>query len=310
MTFVSVVVPVFDSEATVRILYEECRAELSRLDDVTDFEFVFVDDGSRDRSWAAIEELGMTDGRVRGARLSRNFGQHHALSAGLDLCRGDWVITMDADLQDEPADLGKLWAIARKGGVDVVNARRIGRRDPVWKRMSSWAFHVVFEWLAGLSYDRRVANYRMMRREVVAALRQMREQSPSIGAQIQWLGFRTVYVDVQHRDRRAGRSTYDVRRLFRLAVSTAIAFSNKPLRLSIGLGLSIASLAALASIWVATRALFSGIPVEGWASLMVSIWFIGGIVIANLGVLGIYLGRVYDEAKGRPTYVVAERLNL
>ena len=304
----SVISPVYRSRDTVRALYEQISLAAQGLPGVDDYEIVLVEDCGGDGSWEAIEEIAAEDKRVRAVQLSRNYGQHHAITAGLDLCRGDWAVVMDCDLQDRPGDIAALWRKAQEG-YDVVNARREARTDSAWRMGASRLFHALFEWLSGLSYDPRVANFRMISRRVIDAYRSMREVSRSFGAQVQWLGFETAYIDVTQDARHEGRSSYTLGKLLRLAADTAISYSNKPLRFSVGAGLLMAVCAAVATVYVFIRTLVWGIPVPGWASLMVSLWFIGGILMANMGILGIYIGKIYDEARGRPIYVISKRAN-
>ena len=305
---ISVVSPVYNSAASLIDLHRQVVDAVSKLSQVSSYELILVDDASTDDSWDVIKKIVSVDANVRAARFARNFGQHHALTAGLDIGDGDWFVTLDADLQDSPDDIALLWEKACDG-FDVVHARRGSRTDPMWRRIGARLFHAFFEWLAGLEYERKVANFRIMSRTVVESLRCMPESSRNVGAQLQWLGFRTAYVGVRQRERAGGTSSYTVRKLTKLALDTAIAYSNKPLRLSVGVGLLTSAVALVSSVWIGFRAIVWGIPVEGWASLMVSIWFLGGAIIASIGVVGIYVGRAFDESKRRPIYVVSESLN-
>lgn len=306
---ISIVIPVYKAKACLVPLHERLTAALLSLKNVDDYEILLVEDCGHDGSWEIIQELASCDPRVRGAQLSRNFGQHHTITAGLTLCRGDWAIIMDCDLQDKPEEISRLWEKAQEG-FDVVSARRGKRRDPYWKRLTSRIYHIVLERLSGLSYDPQVANFRIISRKVIDAYLSMQETSRSFGAQVQWLGFPTAYIDVRHESRHEGKSSYTLRRLVALAVDSIISFSNKPLRFSVGIGLTIFLVSGCLSIYLVIRHLFWSIPVEGWASLMVSLWFLGGMIIANLGILGLYIGKIYDETRRRPIYVIAKKVNL
>jgi dolichol-phosphate mannosyltransferase len=305
----SVIIPVYRCRDCLWTLHERLRAVLSDLPGSTGYEIVLIEDCGGDGSWEVIEAIAHSDPNVVGLKLSRNFGQHHAISAGLDCCTGDWAVVMDCDLQDPPEDIRLLWEKAQEG-FDVVNGRRHQRQDRLWKRTTSRTYHFLLEWLSGLSYDPSVANFRIVSRSVIDALKTMRESTRSFGAQTQWLGFRTAYVDISHGARFAGQSSYTFRKLVKMAFETAISYSNKPLKISVGLGLTLAFFSFVTAIFYLVRALFWRIPVEGWASLMVSLWFIGGIVIANIGIVGLYIGKIYDEVRHRPIYVVAKSLNL
>jgi polyisoprenyl-phosphate glycosyltransferase len=302
----SVVIPVYKAESCLHELHARLAAMFGQMDEPAEFELVLVEDCGGDRSWQIIREIAAADPRVVGVKLSRNFGQHRAISAGLDLCEGDWVVVMDCDLQDPPEEIPRLWEEAQ-AGYDVVNARRAQRGDTLWRRFSSRVFHLLLEYLSGLKYDPEVANFRIMSRTVVDSFRSMPESRRLLGAQIQWLGFPTSFIDVAHAPRFAGRSSYSLAKLVGLATDAIVTYSNKPLRLSIGFGVASVILSIVAFSWIFLRAALWGIPVEGWASLMVSLWFLGGAILANLGVVGLYLGYVFDECKRRPVYVVAQR---
>lgn len=305
----SVVSPVFRSRACVAPLCERITKAVSDLPGFTEHEIILVEDCGGDGSWEAIVEQARLDPHVRAIQLSRNFGQHHAITAGLDYCRGDWVVVLDCDLQDRPEEIPKLWAKAQEG-FDVVCARRGLRRDPLGKRIMSRLFHVVFEWLSGLHYDPQVANFRIINRRVVDACLSMREAARGFSIQVHWLGFRTAYVDVTHAERHAGGTTYSMVKLLRLATDCILSYSNRPLRLTIWAGTSIFLCSVAAAAWILFRKLTWGIPVDGWTSLILSVWAFGGLIIANLGIIGLYLGRIYDETKRRPLYAVAREVNL
>jgi dolichol-phosphate mannosyltransferase len=301
MARVSVVIPIYRSEAIIEELYRRLRAALESI--TPDFEILLVEDCGGDRSWELICDLARRDPRVKGLQFSRNFGQHYGITAGLDHCDGDWVVVMDGDLQDRPEDIPALYARAQEG-YDVVVARRGIRLHSPLKRFASWAFYRLFSWLSDIEYDGETGNFRIVSRRVVENVRRMREQMRFFGGLLAWMGFPTALVDVQQDPRFAGRSSYSLRRLSRLAVDVIIAYSDKPLRLAIRLGFYMALFAFLFGLFFIYRALFHAFPVLGYPSIMVSIYFVGGIIIAILGILGIYLGKTYDETKRRPLYVV------
>lgn len=304
----SIIIPVYNCERCLVPLHERIVRTISTLDDITDYEMIFVEDGGQDGSWKTIEMLAHRDNHVRGIQFSRNFGQHCSITAGIELCKGDWVVVMDCDLQDRPEDIANLWKKAQEG-YDVVNARRQERQDSWWRKTTSRLYYVIFEWLSGLSYDPQVANFRIVSRKVISACNSMQETSRAFGAQVQWLGFATSYIDVQHESRYEGKSAYTFKKLFGVAIEVITSYSNKPLKFFIGLGFFILFCAAIASIWIAIRAFYWEIPVLGWASLMASIWFLGGVIIVNLGIIGIYIGKIYNETQKRPIYVISKRVN-
>jgi dolichol-phosphate mannosyltransferase len=301
MAHISVVIPVYRAESCLEELYRRLKAVLEPL--TADFEIMRVEDCGGDRSWPLIVELAQRDPRVKGIQFSRNFGQHYGITAGLDRCNGDWVVVMDCDLQDRPEEIPRLYAKAQEGH-EIVVARRGKRSDPLLKRFSSWLYYSVFSWLADMDYDPQAGNFRILSRKVINNYRNMRERSRFFGSLINWMGFPFTSIDVQHDERFAGDSSYTFGKLWRLGAETIIAYSDKPLRIAVRLGFFIATCAFLYGIYILFRALFHGSPVTGWSSLIVSIYFMGGVIVAILGILGIYLGKTYDETKHRPLYII------
>jgi len=301
MAHLSVVIPVYKAEDCLDELYRRLKTSLESITD--DFECILVEDCGGDASWKIIQELAVQDSRIKGIQLSRNFGQHHAITAGIDYARGDWVVVMDCDLQDQPEEIPRLYARAQQGA-DVVLARRMGRQDVVEKRLSSLLFYRLFNYLTDMDYDPKVGNFRIMSAKVAENVRQLREGLRFLPGMMEWLGFPVATVDVAHAARYSGESTYTFRKLLSLATDTIIAYSDKPLRMSIKLGFTIAGLSFLAGIVLLVYAGLYDIPVMGWSSLMVSLYFLGGMIIANLGIIGIYLGKTFDETKKRPLYVI------
>ena len=297
----SVVIPVYKAETCLNELYLRLKAALESIS--PDFEIVLVEDCGGDNSWQMIERLAADDPRVRGIQFSRNFGQHYGITAGLDHCDGDWVVVMDCDLQDRPEEIPRLYAKAQEG-FDVVLARRGQRRDPFVKRMASALYYKVFSYLADIEYDGEVGNFRIMSRKVVENFRRMREQLRFFGGLVQWMGFPAASIEVEHAERFEGKSTYTFAKLWKLAVETIIAHSDKPLRLAIRFGFLMAFFSFGYGAYILGHALIYGSTIPGWNSLIVSLYFIGGIIIGILGVLGVYLGKAFDEIKKRPLYII------
>lgn len=298
---ISIVVPVYKAENCLDELYRRLVQALETI--TSNFEIVLVEDCGGDGSWEIIERLSKHDGRVKGIQFSRNFGQHYGITAGLDHCQGEWVVVMDCDLQDRPEEIPRLYAKAQEG-YDVVLARRSTRRGPLPKRFSSWLFYRLFSYLADIDYDAQTGNFRIVSRKVVVNIRQMREQLRFFGGLVQWMGFPTASIEVEHAKRHAGSSTYTFAKLWKLALETIIAHSDKPLRLAVRFGFLMAFFAFCYGVYVLIRATFYGVAIMGWSSLVISLYFIGGIIIAILGVIGIYLGKTFDESKKRPLYIV------
>lgn len=300
-TIISVVIPVYKAENCLNELYLRLKTALECIS--PDFEIVLVEDCGGDNSWQVIELLAAADPRVRGIQFSRNFGQHYGITAGLDYCQGDWVVVMDCDLQDCPEEIPRLYVKAQEG-YDIVLARRGVRQDPLLKRITSWLFYKLFSYLADIKYDGASGNFRIMSRKVVESFRLMGEQLRFFGGLVQWLGFPTSSIEVAHAERFEGNSTYTFAKLWKLAAETIIAYSDKPLRIGVRFGFGMAGLAFCYGIYILLRAYLYGSPIPGWNSMIVSLYFIGGIVIAMLGIIGIYLGKVFDESKKRPLYLI------
>lgn len=298
---ISVVIPVYRAEKILDELYMRLRAALDIVS--SNFQIVLVEDCGGDNSWAVIERLAAADERVLGLQFSRNFGQHYGITAGLDQCRGDWVVVMDCDLQDQPEEIPRLFAKAQEG-YDVVLALRGQRQDPMLKRFASWMFYRLFSYLADINFDGDSGNFRIMSRNVVKNFTRMREQLRFFGGQVQWMGFPTAGIVVQHNQRYEGKSTYTFGKLWKLAADTIIAYSDKPLRLAARLGLLMALVSFGFGAKILAHSLIYGSTVAGWGSLIVSLYFIGGLIIGLLGIMGIYLGKAFDETKKRPLYIV------
>ncbi len=298
---ISVVTPVYKAEECIDELYRRLTASLEQID--PNFEIIMVEDCGGDGSWDRISEIASADKRVRGIQLSRNFGQHHAIAAGLDHSRGDWVVVMDCDLQDQPEEIHVLYEAALQGH-DVVLGLRSDRDDTFTKRFGSTLFYLVFNYLTGVKFDRRVAGFCVLSRRAVDALCSVREASRFLMAFVYWIGFPTIKVPVKHARRPGGKSSYNLRKLMLLAFNNAVGFSPKPLQFAVVVGGVMAGLSFLAGIWVVTLHFRGILETPGWASVMVSIWFATGLIIANLGVVGIYLGKVYEQTKDRPLYIV------
>jgi len=301
MTFFSVVIPVFKAESCLDELYQRLRASLEKIS--ADFEIILVEDCGGDNSWQVIERLAAADPRVHGIQFSRNFGQHFGITAGLDHCQGEWVVVMDCDLQDRPEEIPRLYAKAQEG-YDIVLALRGKRQDPFLKRITSWLFYKIFSYLADIEYDGGSGNFRIMSRKVVVNYCRMREQLRFFGGLVQWMGFPSASIEVQHAGRFEGKSTYTYAKLWKLASETIIAHSDKPLRLAVRFGFLLATFSFFAGAYILGKAFIYSSPVPGWSSLFVSLYFLSGIIISILGILGIYLGKTFDESKRRPLYII------
>jgi dolichol-phosphate mannosyltransferase len=302
--YISVVTPVYGCREMLEILYERLKRTLSGITDK--FEIIMVNDASPDNAWDTIKKLSQRDARVKGIDLSRNFGQHHAITAGLDYAKGEWVVVMDCDLQDQPEEITKLYNKAIEGN-SVVFGRRYHRKDKFFKKLTSKLFYKVYNYFTeGQQVDNTVANFGIFSSSVIKNFKNMREQSRSIKLFVRWMGFDAAYIDIEHAKRQTGISSYSMGKLIELAFDRIIAHSNKPLRLFIKLGFLFSVLSFFYGTYILARYFLYGISVEGWTTVVVSMYFIGGLLFANLGILGIYIGKIFNETKKRPLYIVKE----
>lgn len=309
---VSLVVPVFNEQECLPVL----GGELTRLADRIEHaglrvEAILIDDGSTDRSWLGILEFAQSDPRVRGVSLSRNFGHQAALTCGYQVAQGDAVVTLDADLQDPPEVVLELIDAWRQGA-DIVYAVREEREGEPWfKRRSAELFYRLLKTIGDTAAPADVGDFRLMSRRAVDALGQMREVHRYLRGMVGWIGFRTAVVGYRRRPRAAGRTKYPLPRMIRLAVRAIFSFSTFPLRLFYWAAL----LSAVPFVIYAIVALFlwyvRDVPIQlGWLSLQLSIITFGCLHLLCLGVLGEYIGRIYEQSQGRPLFLIQDRLNL
>lgn len=285
---------------------ELVRRIVASIEPVTrDFEIILVDDRAPgDNSWGRIAANAAADPRVRGVRLSRNFGQHRAITAGLAQARGEWVVVMDCDLQDQPEEIPSLLAHARQGGYDMVFARRVERQDTWLKRLSSKLFYGTLGWLTETPQDPAIANFGVYHQKVIRAVLAMGDSIRYFPTMVRWVGFHPGALPVAHAERAEGGSTYNLRRLLQLALDIILSYSDKPLRITIKLGLLISAVALLMALVTVVRFLSGQIVVLGYTSLILSVWLFSGLLVATLGMVGLYVGKTFEQAKNRPVYLL------
>lgn len=303
----TVVSPVYRAENIVEELVSQLHVQLQSI--TSDYEIILVNDASPDASWERIEKVCAGDKRVKGINLSRNFGQHYAITAGLSYSKGEWVVVMDCDLQDRPDEIPNLYQKALEG-FDSVFAKRTNRTDGHMKKFFSQNFYKLFSYLTETNQDPSVANFGIYRRCVIDAILSMKDQIRFFPAMVQWVGFRKCYLSVQHSERFEGKSSYNLSALFRLALNTILAFSDKPLRLTTKAGFFVSMFSLAISVIYLLLYLFGHIQVIGFTSVILSLWFLAGIIMMILGVVGIYIGKVFEKVKERPVFIVADSKNL
>ena len=299
--------PVYRGEKMVSELVRRNVEALTGMG--VDYEIILVNDASPDNSWAAIEHECKMNPKVKGLNLSRNFGQHYAITAGLSYAQGEWIVVMDCDLQDRPEEILNLFAKAQEG-YDSVLAQRVQRSHGWFKKMGSKCFYKVFSYLTETRQDASVANFGIYNRKVIDAVLSMGDAMRYFPTQIQWVGFKRAYLPIQHDERAEGKSTYNLSRLFKLAFDTIISFSDKPMRLMVKMGLFVTLASFIVGIVFLVRYCLGEIEVLGFTSLIISLWLLGGIIISLIGVVGIYLGKLFEKAKDRPTFIVNQKLNI
>jgi dolichol-phosphate mannosyltransferase len=301
----SVVVPVFDEEENIPELYHRLRAVLPQV--VQEWEILFVDDGSRDRSWELIRTLAAQDPRVRGLRFSRNFGHQMAFAAGLDHARGQAVVIMDADLQDPPELIPELVAKHREG-YEVVYAVRVARHgETAFKKLTAKLFYRLLARITAVQIPLDTGDFRLMGPRAVEAFRRLPERHRFTRGLVAWLGFQQTGVPYERAPRHAGTTKYPLRKMLRFALDAITSFSHLPLQLATWLGFAVSAFAFF-YILVVLALKVAGISWPGYTSLMAAILFLGGVQLLMVGLLGEYVGRIYDEVKQRPLYLVAEKV--
>ena len=303
----SIVSPVYRAEKMVHMLVERIVNSVTTITE--DFEIILVNDASPDASWSVIEYECAQDKRVKGINLSRNFGQHYAITAGLHYAKGEWVVVMDCDLQDRPEEIPALYEKALEG-YDIVYARRVNRRDKGLKKLSSTIFHKVFDWLSGSKTDKTIANFGIYKRCVIAEYNRMPERARSFPSLINYLGFNDVTIDVKHAERADGRTSYTIHKLLKLSFDIIISNSNKPLRMTVELGLCMSAVSFLLALYNVVARLVGFISFPGYTTTVFSIWFVGGLMLFVMGILGLYIGKIFDQVKGRQLFVIKNKVNF
>ncbi len=303
----SIVSPVYRGEKMTEELVRRISESVSPITE--HYEIILVNDASPDNSWNVIRAECEKDSRVKGINLSRNFGQHYAITAGLSYAKSEWVVVMDCDLQDRPEEIPNLYNKAIEG-YDSVFAQRVNRSDSLLKRMSSKLFYKFFSYMTETRQDASVANFGIYNRKVIESILAMGDKMRYFPTQVQWVGFRKYYMPVEHDSRLEGKSSYSLKKLFRLAFDTIVSFSDKPLRLTMNIGALITMVSFLIGLIYLIQYLCGHIAVMGYASLIISLWFICGILVFLIGVVGLYLGKTFNQTKGRPTFIVDDKINI
>jgi dolichol-phosphate mannosyltransferase len=305
---ISVISPVYGAAKLLDELVRRIKESVSRITE--NYEIILVEDHGPDDSWEKIKAICANDKKVIGIRHSRNFGQQYAINCGLDHARGEWVVTLDCDLQDRPEEIPAMYNKAKNEGFDIILASRQNRQDDFLKKLFSRIFYGILSYLTDTDLDASIANFALYNRKVVDALKSMNDYYRYYPTMIHWIGFKMAKLDIQHASREDGiKSSYNFKKRLTLAFNTIISFSDKPLRLTVKLGLLISLISTIFAILLIILYFLDETSVSGWSSTFASLWFLSGLMITILGMVGIYVGKIFENVKGRPTYIVGERLN-
>jgi polyisoprenyl-phosphate glycosyltransferase len=303
---ISVVSPVYRAEKVVDELVQRITAEVSKI--TSDFEIVLVDDGSPDKSWEKIQEICSKENRVKGISLSRNFGQHFAITAGLSNAQGKYVVMMDCDLQDDPVYIPQLFEKIKEG-YDIVYAKKRARNHGFLKDLFAVLFYKILSWISDFRMDPNIGNYSILSRKAVDAFLRFNDYRRGYLMVLKWIGFKNSYVLVEHSKRKEGKSSYSLFKLIYLALNLSLSYSDKPLRMSIYAGITFSFLSFLGAIVIIYKYYTSNI-IAGWTSIMVLFSLIGGLLMIFIGIIGLYLSKVFEQSKNRPLFLIQETLNL
>lgn len=298
---ISIVSPVYRAEKILESLVSEINKVMLQIGE--EFELILVDDRSPDGSWREMQRLSEIHSHLKIYRLSRNFGQHATIFAGLSKTKGDWVVVMDCDMQDQPKEIAKLFE-KTKEGFEVVLAKRVSRQDSLVKKMGSRIFYKLFNYLAGIKIDHEVANFGIYKKSVIQSALQIGDTIKFFPLFIHWVGYNQIAIPIEHAEREEGSSSYNIFTLIDLAFNAIVSFSDKPLRLFVKTGIIISSLSIIIGVFYTIKYILGDITKPGFASIILSIWFLSGIIISCIGVMGIYMGKTFNQVKNRPTYII------
>jgi glycosyltransferase involved in cell wall biosynthesis len=307
MMNIGVVIPLFKSEKTISELVDRL-IQYFTLNSI-DYNIVLVDDGCPNESISVVSNLTSINNKITSLKLSRNFGQHYAISAGLKYVKGDWIVVMDADLQDLPENIDKFINTAIHQNYDIVVGLRIHRQDNFLRKLESFIFYKVLNLMTGLNLNQGISNFGIYHRRVIDNYNLIGENFRSFGMFVVWLGYKRYELPINHGSRTVGKSSYTFKKKINLAIDTLLSFSDRPLKLIISLGLLIFSVAFCFLIIEILRISFFSKPLLGWTSLILMVSFCTALILVALGIVGLYVGKTFMESKKRPLYVIDKIIN-
>ena len=303
---ISIIIPALNEETNIPIIFKRISNVLKK----ESFEVIFVDDGSTDSSFQVIESLASADNRAKGISFSRNFGHQSALKAGLDAAAGNCAISMDCDLEHPPEYLLQMIQFWREGADVVITQRKVSTQLSLFKRLSSKVFYKALRYISDIPVESGTADFRLLDKKVITACKAITENDLFWRGIIPWLGFKTKVISYEQAQRQHGESKYTLSRMIKLSLAGITSFSVRPLYLSLYLGATFSCLSICYLLYALFVKFFTNKSVSGWASVIASVLLIGGVQLLILGVMGIYLGKLFIQTKGRPQYIVRETVGL
>ncbi len=304
---ISIIIPCYNEEEVIQICHDSvCKA----LDTINyDFEIIYINDGSKDKTYDILKDINKRDNRARILNLSRNFGKEAAMTAGIDASKGDAIIVLDADLQDPPDLIPKLLEIWKQEGADVVYGQRDEREGETWfKKSTANMFYRIINYISDVEIPRNTGDFRLMNRRSVEALKKLKEHHRFMKGLFAWVGYKQVAMTYNRAPRAAGTTKWNYWKLSNFAMEGITSFSIAPLRIATFCGFMISFLAFIYGAYIFLKTLMFGVDMPGYASLMVMITFLSGIQLLTIGILGEYIGRIFGETKQRPLYFIEEEL--
>ena len=304
MTHISIVIPVYNEEFLIGELVKRVKSSLKSITE--EFEIILIDDGSSDGTWGKIIQESSQDQRTKGIKFSRNFGHHYAITAGLNDSAGEWVVVMDGDLQDRPEVIPELHRKAIEG-FDIVFVSRKNRPESIFYRTAQRLFYILLNLLSGLKFDSSQANFSIINRKVVDATKTFSEYSRFYVSTINWLGFKRGSISADHGTRFIGVPSYTFKKRIKLALDIILSFSERPLRFAVYLGAVVSSTAVIGALWILFGNFSGKLELNNWNSLTLLLFFFNGILLFVIGLVGIYVGKIFQQVKARPLFVISEK---
>lgn len=304
--YLSIISPVYGAQEIIAELVKQIQMTVRPLN--IDYEIILVEDAGPDNSWNVIEGLCSADRHIVGIKLSRNFGQHNAIAAGLEISKGDYVVVMDCDLQHNPKDIPRLLDTV-KSGYDLVYTRTKARQHGFIKNLTAKIYYWLLSHLSNFDMDPNIGTYSLLSRKVVNAYNQYNDYRKAYLWVLKWIGFNSTIIEVEYCERFAGTSNYSPAKLIKHAMQVTIANSDRLLYISVFLGMVFSLTSVVGIISIIARYYFTG-GLEGWSSTIIAIMFFSGLILMSLGIIGIYLAKIFEQTKGRPRYLVSRILNV